>query len=240
MSLEPADCRNWKNSIGMNGIIVQSSAGVTLAGGGGFSLKMLEIARKWAPRLVAADGGADRLLRLGVEPEAVIGDFDSITAEARQRLAGRLYPIPEQATTDFDKALRSIAAPFVLGIGFSGARLDHGLAVLNGLVAHPDRRCFILGTRDVVFLAPVSLHLRLPVGSRLSLFPMGPVTGTSEGLRWPLQGIDFAPDGMIGTSNAVAGPVHLTFSAPRMLVILPRSALAAALDAFGLTGVHAR
>ena len=76
MSLEPADCRNWKNSIGMNGSIVQSTAGVTLAGGGGFSLKLLEIARNVAPRVVAADGGADRLLQLGVEPEAVIGDFE--------------------------------------------------------------------------------------------------------------------------------------------------------------------
>ena len=78
----------------MNHIIVQSTAGVTLAGGGGFSLKLLEMARTMAPRLVAADGGADRLLRLGAEPEAVIGDFDSITAGARQRLQGRLYPSP--------------------------------------------------------------------------------------------------------------------------------------------------
>ncbi len=224
----------------MNDIIVQSTAGVTLAGGGGFSLKLLETARAVAPRLVAADGGADRLLRLGVEPEAVIGDFDSITAKARQRLQGRLYPIPEQSTTDFDKALRSIDAPFVLGIGFSGARLDHGLAVLNGLVAHPRQRCFILGARDVVFLAPLALSLRLPLGSRLSLFPMGEVTGDSEGLRWPLQGIRFAPDGIIGTSNEVSGSVHMTFSAARMLVILPRTALASALDGLGLTGARER
>ena len=111
---------------------------------------------------------------------------------------------------------------------------------MNGLVAHPDQRCFILGARDVVFLAPLTLSLDLPVGSRLSLFPMGAVTGTSAGLRWPLQGIRFAPDGMIGTSNEVSGPVHLTFSAPRMLVILPRTAMAAALDGLGLTGVRGR
>ena len=224
----------------MNGSIVQSSAGVTLAGGGVFSLKLLETARKWAPRVVAADGGADRLLRLGVEPEAVIGDFDSISAAARARLTGRLHSIPEQATTDFDKALRSIDAPFVVGVGFSGARADHGLAVLNALVRHAERRCFILGAQDVVFLAPPEMALRLPLGSRLSLFPMGAVEGQSEGLRWPLQGIAFAPDGIIGTSNAVSGPVRLRFSAPRMLVILPRTALAAALDSFGLTGVRGR
>ena len=211
----------------MNGIIVQSTAGVTLAGGGGFSLKLLEMARNAAPRVVAADGGADRLLRLGVEPEAVIGDLDSISAAAKRRLAGRLHLIPEQVTTDFDKALRSIAAPFVIGVGFAGARLDHGLAVLNALVRHAERRCFILGARDVVFVAPLDMRLTLPVGSRLSLYPMGAVQGESEGLRWPLQGIRFAPDGMIGTSNEVSGPVRLRFDVARMLVIVPATALAA-------------
>ena len=222
----------------MNEVIVQSTAGVTLAGGGGFSLKLLDIARAVAPTVVAADGGADRLLRLGCVPQAVIGDLDSISAPARLRLKDRLFPILEQTTTDFDKALRSIAAPFVLGVGFSGARLDHGLAVLNGLARHPDKRCLLLGPRDLTFLAPRDLTLRLPLGSRLSLFPMGPVQGTSQGLRWPLQGLRFAPAGLIGTSNAVSEPVvRLRFDADLMLVILPRPSLAAALD--GLRGVRA-
>ena len=187
--------------------------------------------------MVAADGGADRLLALGAEPEAVIGDFDSISKAAQRRLAGRLFPIREQVTTDFDKALRSIDAPFVLGLGFAGQRLDHGLAVLNGLVRHPDKRCVILSGTDVTFLAPQELSLRLPVGSRLSLFPMAAVEGESEGLRWPLDGFRFAPSGLIGTSNEVSGPVRLRFSAAVMLVILPRSGLAAALDGL-LRGAH--
>lgn len=214
----------------MNQVIVESLQGVTLAGGGPFGKAALMRALRYAPRIVGADGGADRLLRLGIEPEAVIGDFDSIGAAAQERLAGRLFPIAEQETTDFDKALRSVSAPFVLGLGFAGARLDHGLAVLNALVRQADRRCLVLSPQDVVFLAPLELELKLPVGSRLSLFPMGAVTGESSGLRWPLQGLDFAPDGMIGTSNEVSEPqVKLRFSAQKMLVILPIRSLAAAL-----------
>ena len=235
MSKALAVCRISENSIAMNQVIVESLQGVTLAGGGPFGKAALARAMQFAPTIVGADGGADRLLRLGVEPEAVIGDFDSISKQARARLAGRLFPIAEQETTDFDKALRSVSAPFVLGLGFAGARLDHGLAVLNALVRQADRRCLVLSPQDVVFLAPLELNLTLPVGSRLSLFPMGAVSGESEGLRWPLQGLKFAPDGMIGTSNAVsARQVRLRFSAPKMLVILPIKSLAAALTGLGV------
>ena len=213
----------------MKKVFVQSTAGVTLAGGADFSFKMLDMARAVAPEVVAADSGADRLLALGCTPQAVIGDLDSISERARDLLKPRLFPIAEQDSTDFAKALRSIMAPFIIGIGFSGGRLDHALAALNGLVAHPDRYCLLLGGRDVTFLAPRALDLILPLGSRLSLFPMGPVQGTSDGLRWPLQGLRFEPGGRIGTSNQVTGPVHLEFDADLMLVILPRSAMSAAL-----------
>ncbi len=227
-------CRNSKDSIGIMQVIVDSLQGVTLAGGGPFGKAQLTRAMRFAPRIVGADGGADRLLALGVAPEAVIGDMDSISDQAQARLAGRLFPIAEQITTDFDKALRSIKAPFVLGIGFAGARLDHGLAVLNALVRAPDQRCLVLSPQDVIFLAPLQMRLNLPLGSRFSLFPMAAVTGESQGLRWPLQGLDFAPDAMIGTSNEVSGPVELRFSARKMLVILPIKSLAAALSGLGV------
>ena len=211
----------------MKRMIVQSRSGVTLVGGGQATPALLRAALRLAPRLVAADGGADRALAAGLMPEAVIGDFDSISAAARARLpAAALHRIAEQETTDFDKALRSIDAPFVLAVGFSGARVDHTLAVFSALAQHAERRCLVLSAQDVCFLAPLSLTLRLKVGARLSLYPLGPVAGESTGLRWPIGGLAFAPDGRIGTSNEVSAPeVRLTFSAPRMLVILPRAAL---------------
>lgn len=220
-------------------VIVQSTEGVTLAGGGRFSAALLARARNMAPRLVAADGGADRLWAHGAVPEAVIGDLDSISPSARDRLSDRLHHIPEQVTTDFDKALRSVDAPFVVAVGFAGQRLDHALAVLTALVAHPDKRCLVLSPTDVVFLCPPEIALDLPPGSRISLYPLGPVTGRSEGLKWPIDGLDLAPWGMIGTSNEVAAPrVRLVADQPRMLVILPLRAAEAAVA--GLTGARAR
>ncbi len=219
----------------MDNAVVESHHGVTLVGGGPVSRAALALALARAPRLVAADGGADRAMRLGHAPEAVIGDLDSISDVAKRQLAGRLHLVSEQESTDFDKALRLIRAPFVLGLGFAGARMDHGLAVLNSLARHADRRCLILTGQDVAFVAPLTIELTLPVGSRLSLFPLAPVRGQSDGLRWPIDGLRFAPDGMIGTSNQVAAPrVRLAFDTAAMLVILPRGRLDAVLDALSL------
>ena len=217
----------------MNLPIVQSTHGVTLAGGGPFSARDLTLALKRAPVPVAADSGADRLLRLGVAPQAVIGDMDSISARARAEIpVEHQHLVAEQATTDFDKALRLIEAPLVLALGFAGARLDHGLAALSTLVARAERCCILIGPQDLAFAAPPRLELAVAPGEPVSLFPMAPVTGRSEGLEWPIAGITFAPDGMIGTSNrAVARRVVLEFDRRGMLVILPRRRLDAAIRA---------
>ena len=226
--------RNWKDSIRMNQVIVQSSGGVTLVGGAPVSAPLFRIAQQRAPLIVAADGGADRCLALGVRPQATIGDMDSISDSARATV-GRdgLHQIDEQETTDFDKALRSVAAPFVIALGFMGARVDHGLAVFNTLVRHHGA-CILLGARDVVFHVPRRLRLDLKKGDRFSLFPLAPVTGRSSGLDWPINGLDFTPAGRVGTSNRVStGGVELAMSGPGMLCILPRARLDQALA--GLT-----
>lgn len=210
----------------MNQAIVQSSDGITLVGGAPVSAALFRMALQRAPMLVAADGGANRCLAQGLWPQAVIGDMDSLSDATRAALPPeRVHHIPEQDTTDFDKALRSLDAPFVIALGFIGARVDHGLAVLTTLVRQ-HRSCVLLGSQDVVFHAPPRLQLDLRRGDRFSLFPMRPVRGTSHGLDWPIDGLDFAPHARVGTSNRVSdGPVRLSFSGPGMLCILPRGRL---------------
>ncbi len=165
-------------------------------------------------------------LASGRIPDAVIGDFDSLGADARDAIPGdRFHHAAEQDSTDFEKCLQRIDAPLIVALGFTGARIDHELAVWNVLARRRARHCVVVGNEDVVFLAPRRLELDLPVGSRFSLFPMSPVSGESSGLRWPIGGIGFAPDGRSGTSNEVVGPVILTVDDGALLVILPRESL---------------
>lgn len=209
--------------------VVSSAGGVTLIGGGAVTPEDMSQALAVAPVLVAADGGADAALKLGQRPTAVIGDFDSLSQKARAILPPEtLHHVAEQDSTDFQKCLSRIDAPFVIAIGFSGLRLDHTLAALNVMTRFPARRVILIAAEDIIFLCPPRLCLDLPPGSRLSLFPMGSSRGTSQGLEWPIDGLEFAPDGRSGTSNRVTGPVQLTMQG-RMLVLLPRDMLGAAL-----------
>lgn len=205
---------------------------VTLIGASVVEPQDLEAALEIAPYLVAADGGAATALQHGHTPGCVIGDFDSLPHFVTKVLTpNQRVHVTEQDSTDFEKCLERLDAPLILALGFAGRRLDHELAVYNTLVRFPAKRCLVVGGHDVVFHTPRSLSLRLELGSRLSLFPLAAVSGRSTGLRWPIDGIGFAPDGRIGTSNLVTGPVEMTFDGDGMLVILPRSALGAAIRA---------
>jgi thiamine pyrophosphokinase len=206
-------------------VIVASLTPIIVVGAGHVSAEDLAFVRSSGHPVVAADGGAIVCIRAGIMPDAVIGDLDSLGVIAAAIPAGRLHRVAEQETTDFDKCLRHVSAPLVLAIGVTGPRLDHTLAVCTTLVQRAGVRAVVLGEADLIFHAPPRLALDLPLGSRLSLFPMAPVAGRSSGLRWPIDGIGFAPAGPIGTSNEVTGPVRIEVDGPGMLVITPREAL---------------
>lgn len=213
-------------------MIVQSQQGITLVGGGEWSDADLTEALGLAPTLVAADGGANGLISAGHQPAAVIGDLDSLHPQHRVPLGNRLHRIAEQDSTDFDKCLRSLQAPFVLAIGFSGKRLDHTLAAMSSLVRFGSARVVLLGPADLCVLAPPRVELPVTEGQRVSLFPMADVTGRSVGLHWPIDGIRFGPAEMIGTSNRATRPaVRLEFDRRGMLLLLERGALHSALPA---------
>lgn len=223
----------------MTDSIVQSLEPIALFGGGETGKSAVSRALAVAGSVAAADGGARCALGNGVFPEAVIGDFDSLSDADRAMLPDKvLHHIAEQDSTDFDKALRHISAPVVVAVGFTGGRLDHTMAAMNTLVVRAHQRCILLGEHDLVFVAPPSITLDLPAGSVCSLFPMGPVAGRSVGLKWPIEGLAFSPSARVGTSNEITGPLELDVDAPNMLVILPATYFETVLDALMRCDAH--
>jgi thiamine pyrophosphokinase len=216
---------------------------ITLVGAGPCGADLLQACLSIAPLSLAADGGAATLLRNGHRPLAVIGDMDSLrdevlSPEHQAQLSSDdiLHPIAEQETTDFEKCVTSIRTPLILGAGFLGGRVDHQLAAQNVLVRYPHHKCILIGDEDIMFVLPPDLALNLEVGMRISLFPMAEARVKSKGLFWATEGLAFTPNGQIGTSNRVTGPVRLLAQTPTMLLILPRSTLVVAVAALQQAG----
>lgn len=210
--------------------IVSTNDAVTLVGGGHLDRNVLNISTKLAPRVIAADSGADHALRFGETPDAVIGDLDSLSEAARTLLNDRLHQISDQDRTDFDKALSAIDAPLVLAVGFTGGRLDHTMAALNVLARNPHRGVILLTQEDATFLAPGRITLDLPKGCRFALLPMESCQVSTQGLRWNLDRQVLAPAGLVSSSNFAEGPVTVV-SRGRLLISLEAGQLPVAIDA---------
>lgn len=229
---------------GAAGTILMRSAGpVTLVGAGPATGADLAAALALAPEAVAADGGAGHVLPGGRRFRAVIGDLDSLEPAVAMAIRAEGVPVhrvAEQDTTDLEKCLYSVAAPLVIGVGFLGGRFDHELAALSALLRFADRPVILLGRGEICFALPVRLELDLAAGTRVSIFPLAPVTGiASSGLLWETAGLTLAPGGRIGTSNAAAGgPVRLAFDRPGALMILPDACLPGVVAHLGRTGAN--
>ncbi|MGR3491409.1 MAG: thiamine diphosphokinase [Shimia sp.] len=206
-------------------IVVSSPTPVTLLGGGPVDADALRAAHDLAPRVVCADGGANTALAHGIAPDAVIGDFDSISAEARTAFRDRLHPRPDQNSTDLEKAIAATDAPLLVGVGFLGGRIDHQMASLSALLK-TSRPIVLVHSDELAFIAPMRLALELSEGTPIGLYPMLRCRLTSTGLAYPLANAEVAPDGLISTSNRVTAPsITLETDRRAILVTLPLAAL---------------
>ena len=212
--------------------IFSENESITIVGGAHFSKELLLEALERAPIVYAADGGANLCMKYRCQPKRVIGDLDSISPSVRCEIEpARVIHVSEQDTTDFEKLLIRVKAPLMLAVGFMGGQIDHQMTVQTVLTTHAHRKIICVGEHDVMFVSPPEINLALEARTRVSLYPMASVQVQSTGLYWATDGLCFAPDGQIGTSNRATGPVSLTPSAPRVLVILPKTCLDIAINA---------
>lgn len=216
--------------------ILTFDQGVTLIGGGPMTASMVSEAVALAPILIAADGGANDLVGMELIPSAIIGDLDSLNdaGKWRRHLGDRVIHVAEQDSTDFEKCLALIEAPFFVCVGFMGGRQDHGLAALHALVNDP-RPIVLLGSDDIAFAPHDVVRLSLPVGERVSIFPLRRVEASGgDGLAYPLEGLVMEAGAQIGTSNhASAAAQVFAFDRPGAAVFLNSDRARDALQAQG-------
>ncbi len=181
--------------------------------------------------VVAADGGLRHAARLGLRPDLLVGDLDSLDAETRAAypdLATEVHPTDKDAL-DLELALDAAAhrgAREVLVVGGLSGRLDQTLATVAIAAA---RRATGLdvdvhdGIRSVWPLRPgETRQLALTPGDRFSLIALDAAVRVSvTGARYPLDRATLRRSEGRGVSNVALGPLDVIAHDGALIVVAP-------------------
>jgi thiamine pyrophosphokinase len=180
---------------------------IAIVGGGMIEIELLQELAGQGVALIGADGGGDAIGAAGLVPAAIIGDLDSLVDRGAWEKRTLVLHVPDQITTDFQKALAATAAPLTLALGMTGKRLDHTLAALSAVLEYaPRRKILLVDEVDVAAAVVGPIGFSAAKGERVSLHPLVPVRfARSTGLLYPLDGLRLAPGGLLGTSNEATG-----------------------------------
>lgn len=160
--------------------------------------------------VLAADGGLRHTQALGIAPDEILGDFDSLgyTPEG-----SRVFPVEKDDTDAMLAARRGLALgyrDFRFYGGVDGERLDHTVAniqTLHFLCAHGARGMLI--GRNWVYAVIRDGEITFPAAFRgtISVFCLGADAQgvTLEGLYYPLERGTLTAAFPLGVSNHFTG-----------------------------------
>ena len=134
--------------------------------------------------IIGVDGGANYILELGVIPDIVLGDLDSMSSEHKRLLEQNWVNIfqfdPEKDETDLELALLYVAenqqwdGAMVEVYGAHGGRFDHEIANLM-LLTHPallERDIRLKAPHQTSFLITDKAEVNGRAGDTVSLIPV--------------------------------------------------------------------
>ena len=165
--------------------------------------------------VIAADGGLRHTQTLGISPDVILGDFDSLGYVPAD---SRVFPV-EKDDTDAMLAVRLGLQRGCDWFEFYGAmdgpRLDHTVAnfqTLAYLATHGARGVLIGRDYIAAVLKDEAISFPPEAGGILSLFCLGASARvTIEGLHYPLDKGTLTPDFPLGVSNHFVGkPARIT------------------------------
>ena len=142
--------------------------------------------------IVCCDGALEKLLRIGIQPNVVIGDCDSISEEQRIKFKDIIIEDQNEEYNDLQKALKyCLRQQFgpVAVLGASGLRDDHQLANLSILNMYSETMDLIMVSNYGIFTFIDKDTTFVSVsGQEVSVFSFdGQALFSFEGLRYPVQ-----------------------------------------------------
>ena len=182
------------------------------------------------PFIICADGGANKARLLGIRPNAIIGDLDSISLRTRKHFSRvETIHIASQESTDLEKALDfllKLLIPSATVVGATGGRPDHSLANLSILKKYHKRiRLLFSDPFCDIRIIDSEIVFEAIVGSVISLMPLDRCEGVqTTGLKYPLNNESLELGEREGMSNVViSSPVQITVKKGCLLLFVVKS-----------------
>lgn len=143
-------------------------------------------------KILAADGAAENLIKIGLIPDYIIGDFDSIDINLLKNFPkDNLIEIEEQDTNDFEKNLKfakSKGYKNILIVGIHGGDYEHSLINWSVLSRYSKiLNLTIYENNRFGFCIDNSFELQTDIGEKISLIPIKKTKIVTEGLNWNLN-----------------------------------------------------
>ena len=144
--------------------------------------------------IYAADGAYNTLLDIGVKPDVVVGDFDSINHMHTLDKEITFIETPDQNCTDFEKTLFEIKKKKLyptLVLGALGKEIDHTINNLHTVIKYGKECPMVLYDQGEKpkWMVPLykSLSFKAIRGDMISLLPYPEAIVTTAGLKWDLH-----------------------------------------------------
>jgi thiamine pyrophosphokinase len=175
-----------------------------IANGESCSMDLITSLLEWSPFIVALDGAYSRVLELGIHPDVVIGDFDSIeNTEIHPDI--QFIELEDQDNTDLEKGIDFLQKRGFLEINIiwaTGRRMDHTVNNIGTLARYPQLSLVMYDDLNKIYLLPRSFEKYYLQGDPISLIPIGTVSGIrSSGLKFELRGSQLDLASKTGSSN---------------------------------------
>ena len=182
------------------------------------SSKVIELAKD--KLVVAADAGADRLLKYNIMPDAVIGDLDSISDKTSTKLEEWIVSNKNIQKTDLEKAVEYAfkkGATEIQIIGWSGGRIDHTLGAL-GLAF--DSRISLIDEQFTIEAVKDLKTIEDKENTIFSLIAVPEARISVTGARWNLEHEKLSMGGR-GIHNEIgpSGKVNIKCHSGKLLLI---------------------
>lgn len=180
--------------------------------------------------IIAADGGLRHVQALGLTPDEIIGDFDSLGYVPER---GVVHPVEKDDTDSMLAVRRGLELGcdrFLIYGGMDGKRLDHTVANFQTLqfIANHGGRGYLVG-QDYLACVIRDGSLTFPAGKEgdFSLFCMGADAQgvTIRGLYYQVENIPMTSGFPLGVSNHFTGqPAKITVQSGTLLALWERRA----------------